>query len=72
MVTLHGVASRDHRYVVVELQGRLGNQLFQFASGYAVARSHDTRLLFFPHRVPHDDLLLPELIGALYCEATAL
>jgi hypothetical protein len=65
------VAGRDHSYVVVELQGRLGNQLFQFASGYAVARNHDARLLFSAHRVPPEDLLLPALIGDRYREPRA-
>lgn len=61
----------DRDFVIVELQGRLGNQLFQFASGYAVAHRHDARLLFSAQRVPAADLLLPELIGDRYREPTA-
>ena len=57
-------------YVVVELQGRLGNQLFQFASGYGIARRRNAWLRFSSRRVAGDDLRLPELGGAAYCEAT--
>jgi hypothetical protein len=71
MTSRRGASGGDHDFVVVELQGRLGNQLFQFASGYAVARRRDARLLFSARRVPAVDLLLPELIGDLYREPTA-
>lgn len=57
-------------YVVVELQGRLGNQLFQFASGHGIARRRAARLRFAAWRVPTADLRLPELIGDRYHEAT--
>ncbi len=56
--------------VIVELHGRLGNQLFQFASGYAIARRHDAQLLFSSREVDRTDLLLPSLVGDAYTEAT--
>lgn len=55
-------------YVVVELQGRLGNQLFQFASGYGVAQHAGARLYFTSWRVPPGDLVLPDVIGDAYRE----
>lgn len=58
------------RFVVAELHGRLGNQLFQFASGYAIARRRGVRLLFASDPVPKADLLLPKLLGTRYQEAT--
>jgi hypothetical protein len=58
------------RYVVAELHGRLGNQLFQFASAYGIARRRDARLVFASAPVPPDDLLLPKLLGTHYREAT--
>jgi hypothetical protein len=59
------------RYVVAELHGRLGNQLFQFASGYGIARRRDARLLFHAGDVRREDLLLPSLLGAQYRAASA-
>jgi hypothetical protein len=59
------------RYVVAELHGRLGNQLFQFASGYGIARHLDARLVFVSSPVPPRDLLLPRLLGRRYHEADA-
>ncbi len=59
------------RYVVAELHGRLGNQLFQFAAGYGIARHLDARLVFASHPVPQNDLLLPRLLGRRYHEADA-
>jgi len=56
--------------VVVELSGRLGNQLFQFASGLAIARAAGADLRFTSRRVAAPDLLLPRLIGDAYVEAT--
>ncbi|GMU78814.1 MAG: alpha-1,2-fucosyltransferase [Acidimicrobiia bacterium] len=53
----------DGQFVVVELQGRLGNQLFQFASGLGIARHRRARLRFLTRRVAIDDLVLPALIG---------
>lgn len=58
------------RYVVAELHGRLGNQLFQYASGYGIARRRGVRLVIASSPVPAADLLLPSLLGAGYREAT--
>jgi hypothetical protein len=59
------------RFVVVALTGgRLGNQLFEFASGYGLARRLDAELLFDASRTPPGDLLLPALIGTKFREAT--
>jgi hypothetical protein len=49
--------------IVVELRGRLGNQLFQFAAGTALARAYDADLFFDDAPQHPDDLLLPELVG---------
>jgi hypothetical protein len=62
--------SFDGHMVIAELQGRLGNQLFQFASSYAVAEYHNARLRFWNRVVEPEDLLLPSIIGALYREPT--
>jgi Glycosyl transferase family 11 len=59
-----------HRYIVSELHGRLGAQLFEFASCYALARDRDAELRFYNGSVPADDLLLPGLIGAVYQEGS--
>lgn len=57
--------------IIVELRGRLGNQLFAFAAGYALTRRLDCPLLFSSRRLkPADDLDLPQLLGPLYREAT--
>ena len=58
-------------YLVMELRGRLGNNLWQFASGLGFARALDARLVFDRHRVPDHDLVLPRLLHARYQEATA-
>ena len=60
----------EHSFVVAELHGRLGNQLFQFASSYAIARRRNAQLLFTSSEVGPDDLLLPKLIGDTYEEAS--
>src|SRR5205807_423226 len=52
------------------LRGRLGNNLWQFASGLGMARALDARLCFDCRRVPDPVRLLPELIGEKYEEAT--
>jgi hypothetical protein len=57
-------------YIVMALRGRLGNNLWQFASGLGMARALDARLCFDRRRVEDPDLLLPDLIGANYQEAT--
>jgi hypothetical protein len=68
----HEASARgQERFVVAELQGRLGNQLFQFAAAHAIARVHDARLVFSSTKVAPDDLLLPQLLGDAYVEATA-
>ncbi len=57
--------------VIVELRGRLGNQLFQFAAGFAAAQRHDARLLFSSRRLKRiEPLSLPEFIGPMYREAS--
>ena len=57
--------------IIVELRGRLGNQLFQFAAGYAAARRHDARLLFSSRRLKRGEpLSLPQFIGPRYREAS--
>jgi hypothetical protein len=53
------------------LRGRLGNNLWEFASGLGIARALDAELLFDGHRVPEPVRYLPELLGANYREATA-
>jgi hypothetical protein len=58
------------RFLVIALTGRLGNHLFQFASGYGLARTLGADLLFDSAQVDRHDLLLPRLIGPLYREAT--
>ena len=57
-------------YIVMALQGRLGNNLWQFASGLGIARAVGVRLCFDRRRVPEPVRLLPDLIGATYREAT--
>ena len=52
------------------LRGRLGNNLWQYAAGLAMARAIDAELLFDGHRVPEDAHLLPELLGPNYREVT--
>jgi hypothetical protein len=49
----------------------LGNQLFQFASSYGIARRCGARLLFHADDVSREDLLLPTLLGDQYREANA-
>lgn len=61
---------RRDRYVVAELHGRLGNQLFQFASAYGIARRNAARLLFSTSGMSPEDLLLPALLRDRYREAS--
>ena len=63
------VGSRG-RYLVVELSGRLGNHLWQFASGLGIARRLDAELVFDRSAVTDADLHLPAIIGSHYREAT--
>jgi hypothetical protein len=58
-----------HDLVIVELHGRLGNQLFQYASGLGMSRRLGAALRFRSDRVAPDDLLLPRLVDD-YQEAT--
>jgi hypothetical protein len=58
-------------YLVMGLRGRLGNNLWEFASGLGMARAIGAELLFDAHRVPAQVQFLPELLGSHYREATA-
>ncbi len=55
---------------IVELNGRLGNQLFEFAAGYALALDHGTELTFFPAMIREEDNSLRALLGPLYRESS--
>jgi hypothetical protein len=57
--------------IIVELRGRLGNQLSQFAATYALCRRLDAPLRFSSRRLGSEPLLLPDLLGARYQEATS-
>lgn len=52
-----------HRSLIMELRGRLGNQLFQFALGYATAKRVDAPLFLSTEHIPPADLLLPQIVG---------
>jgi hypothetical protein len=56
--------------IIVELRGRLGNQLFQFAVGHALSRRWNCELVFSARRVGAGELTLPEVIGPRYREAS--
>jgi Glycosyl transferase family 11 len=56
--------------LIVELRGRLGNQLFQFAAGYALARRLGCELRFSSRALRGAPLELPRLVGRHYREAT--
>src|SRR5262245_34065605 len=71
MVRLRQVMRRDANLVIAELHGRLGNQLFQFASAYAIAETRGAKLRFAVRDVEPSDLVLPNLIGERYVEASA-
>jgi hypothetical protein len=58
--------------VVVGLRGGLGNQLFQFASGYGIARRVGAELFFDGGMLGETERWLPELLGSYYREATRL
>lgn len=53
--------------LVVELRGRLGNQLFQFAAGYAHSLRLDSPLRFTNRKLKRgEEIELPRLIGERY------
>lgn len=56
--------------IIVELRGRLGNQLFEFAAAYALSRRLGCPLLFSSRRLWGAPLDLHRLIGDLYREAS--
>ena len=58
------------RSVVVALRGGLGNQLFQYASGYGVANRLGAELFFHSEHVREHEHWLPELLGLEYREAS--
>ncbi len=58
------------RFVVVGLQGGLGNQLFQYASGYGIATKVGAELLFDATRLPAGEHWLPGLLGPHYRDAS--
>src|SRR3954447_26979969 len=57
-------------YLVMRLRGRLGNNLWQFASGLGIARALGARLCFDSRPVQAHLRLLQELIPGTYEEAT--
>lgn len=62
---------RDSRYVIVQMRGQLGNQLFEFAAGTGIARALDADLRFDSTNIRDRELVrLPQLIGDRYREAT--
>jgi Glycosyl transferase family 11 len=61
------VGSRS-RFVVAEMHGRLGSQLFEYASCYAVARRRGVDLKFVNGTVADGHLLLADLLGPGYRE----
>lgn len=60
----------NKEFLIMDLDGRLGNQLFIFAAGYALAKELNAELVFSSSKVPSQDLLLPQIVGSLYREAT--
>lgn len=57
-------------YLVMALRGRLGANLFQYASGLGMARAIGAELLFDEHHLQDPVSLLPELLGRGYREAS--
>ena len=66
MVLCHAVK----RFVVVGLQGGLGNQLFQYASGYGIAKRVGAELFFDDARLYKLERFLPALLGPHYRSAS--
>lgn len=58
--------------IVAQLLGRLGNQLFQFAAGYALGRRLGVPCCFDSRHIKRSDLLLPHCIGDDWKEARAV
>lgn len=58
------------RYVIIELRGRLGNQLWEFASGLGIARANNAELLFDTTGIGPLEILMRDLIGDTFREAT--
>jgi hypothetical protein len=58
------------RFVVVGLRGGLGNQLFQYASAYGIARSVGAELFFEDAWLPDGERWLPGLLGPNYRTAS--
>ena len=58
------------RFVVVGLRGGLGNQLFQYASGYGIATKLGAELFFDAARLDAAEHWLPELLGPHFRSAS--
>jgi hypothetical protein len=58
------------RFVVVGLRGGLGNQLFQYASGYGIATRVGAELFFDAARLAGGEHWLPGLLGPHYRSAS--
>ena len=56
--------------IIIKLTGRLGNQLFLFSVGYALAKKLGADLAFHSCGIKAEDLLLPKLVSHHYREAT--
>ena len=56
--------------LIIELRGRLGNQLFEFATAYALSRRLGCELLFSSRRLLQAPLEVHRVIGGLYREAS--
>lgn len=64
------IQNMHDKLLIMELDGRLGNQLFIFAVGYALAKHLGAELAFSSLKILPTDLLLPQVIGPLYREAS--
>jgi hypothetical protein len=60
------------RFVVVGLRGGLGNQLFQYASGYGLATRVGAELFFDGAQLGDEEHWLPGLLGPHYRSASRL
>jgi len=59
----------SNKLLILELDGRLGNQLFIFATGYGLAKRLESDLAFTSHKIPREDFLLHQIVSS-YREAT--